>query len=234
MAPPITFAHRGARLDAPENSLEAFRLGLQAGATGLESDAWIAGDGEVVLVHDDAVGRGLRRLRVRETPAARLAEVGVPRLIDLYDALGTDYELSVDAKHPEVVGPMLEIAERHGAVTRLWLCTPDVEQLRAIRPTTSARLVHSTRKDRIPVQLERHASDLAEAGIDTINLHHREWTAGLVALFHRFDVRAFAWDTQEVRHIRALLQMDIDALYCDRPDRLVATVAEWSTTTPDD
>lgn len=231
--PPITFAHRGARLDAPENTLEAFRLGLAAGATGLETDAWLAADGEVVLVHDDTVGRGLRKLRVRETPSARLAEQSVPRLADLYAELGTDYELSVDAKHPEVIEPMLAVADAAGATERLWLCTPDFEQLRSLRPDTRAKLVHSTRKDRIPPPLERHAADLAAAGVDAINFHHKEWTAGLVALFHRFAVRAFAWDTQETRHIRAMLRMQIDALYCDRPDRLVATVAEWVTTDRD-
>jgi glycerophosphoryl diester phosphodiesterase len=65
-----------------------------------------------------------------------------------------------------------------------------------------------------------------------MNLHHSEWTAGLVALFHRFDVRAFAWDAQQVRHLRAMLQIDVDAVYCDSVDRMVATVAEW-TESPD-
>ena len=74
--------------------------------------------------------------------------------------------------------------------------------------------------------LERHAHELAEIGIDAMNMHHTEWTAGLVSLFHRFGVRAFAWDTQETRHIRAVLRMDIDAVYCDRPDRMVAVVRE--------
>jgi glycerophosphoryl diester phosphodiesterase len=57
--------------------------------------------------------------------------------------------------------------------------------------------------------------------------HHTEWSAGLVSLFHRFEVRAFAWDTQEVRHLRAVLAMGIDAVYCDRPERMVAAVSEW-------
>ena len=65
------------------------------------------------------------------------------------------------------------------------------------------KLVHSTSKRSIDVPLERHAAELAELGIDAINLHHTEWTAGLVALFHRFGLRGFAWDTQETRHIRA-------------------------------
>ena len=60
-----------------------------------------------------------------------------------------------------------------------------------------------------------------------MNFHHSEWTAGLVALFHRFDVKAFAWDTQEVRHLRSMLRLGVDALYCDRVDRMVATVSEW-------
>ena len=38
---PIMFAHRGARAHAPENTLEAFALGLRLGATGLESDVWL-------------------------------------------------------------------------------------------------------------------------------------------------------------------------------------------------
>jgi hypothetical protein len=42
--PPIGFAHRGARADAPENTLEAFRLALDKGATGLESDVWLTAD----------------------------------------------------------------------------------------------------------------------------------------------------------------------------------------------
>ncbi|MDQ3575194.1 MAG: glycerophosphodiester phosphodiesterase, partial [Actinomycetota bacterium] len=39
--PPIAFAHRGARAHAPENTLQAFRLALELGSTGLESDVWL-------------------------------------------------------------------------------------------------------------------------------------------------------------------------------------------------
>ena len=47
--PPIAFAHRGARANAPENTLEAFTLAVRLGATGLESDVWLTRDGEAVL-----------------------------------------------------------------------------------------------------------------------------------------------------------------------------------------
>jgi glycerophosphoryl diester phosphodiesterase len=107
------------------------------------------------------------------------------------------------------------------------VCTPDLDVLQPLRSEPAVKLVHSSGKRAIAIPLERHAFDLAEIGIDAMNMHHSEWTAGLVSLFHRFDVKAFAWDTQETRQLRAVLRMGIDAVYCDRPDRMVATVSEW-------
>jgi glycerophosphoryl diester phosphodiesterase len=225
---PITFAHRGARLDEPENTIPAFRRALDAGVRGLESDAWLSRDGEVVLVHDASVGRGRRRRKVAAATAAELAELGVPRLAELYAELGTAFELSIDVKDDAVVGPMLAVAAAAGATERLWICAAEVGLLGALRAATTARLVHSERRDQIRVPLERHAYELSTLGVDAMNMHHGDWSAGLVALFHRFDVLAFAWDAQEVRHLRAVLRMSIDALYCDRPDRMVATVGEWA------
>jgi glycerophosphoryl diester phosphodiesterase len=227
---PITFAHRGARLDEPENTIPAFRRALEAGARGLESDAWLSADGQVVLVHDGTVGRGLRRRKVPSSTAEELAAFGVPRLADLYSELGSAFELSIDVKDDAVVEPMLAIAAAAGSgvLERLWVCAPDIGMLGALRPKTTARLVHSERRDHIRTPLERHAYELSNLGIDTMNMHHSDWTAGLVALFHRFGVNAFAWDVQEVRHLRAVLKMNVDGLYCDRPDRMVATVGEWA------
>jgi glycerophosphoryl diester phosphodiesterase len=236
--PPITFAHRGARAHQPENTLAAFRHALEAGVAGLETDAWTAADGEVVLVHDPIVkvrraGVVAQRLRVATTPSGTLARHDVPRLIDVYRELGAGYELSIDLQDLSVGPLVVDAARAHGDPTRLWLCSPSRRVLRELRAVASeVRLVHSTTRRRIPDSLERHAADLAAHGIDAINLHHSEWTRGLVELFHRFDVKAFAWDTQEVRHIRAMLDAGIDALYCDHVDRLVATVAEWDATAP--
>ena len=54
---PVSFAHRGASARAPENTLEAFRLAVEAGAGGLELDVHVARDGEVVVIHDPTVDR---------------------------------------------------------------------------------------------------------------------------------------------------------------------------------
>jgi glycerophosphoryl diester phosphodiesterase len=226
---PITFAHRGGRAHGAENTIPLFRRALEHGAAGLESDARLSADGEVVLVHDAVAKRGSRRRRVDQSTAAELAELDVPRLVDLYAELGTDYELSLDVYDPAVPVPAVQVAAAAGAAPRLWVCAGTLDTLVTLRDLgTGARLVHSTRRRAITGSVERHAARLAEAGITACNMHHTDWTAGLVELYHRFDVRAFAWDVQEVRQLRAMLAMGIDAVYSDHVDRMVATVAEWS------
>ncbi len=54
---PAGFAHRGASAWAPENTLEAFREAVEAGARGLEFDVHMALDGEIVVLHDPNVDR---------------------------------------------------------------------------------------------------------------------------------------------------------------------------------
>jgi glycerophosphoryl diester phosphodiesterase len=229
VSPPITFAHRGASADEPENTIPAFRLALQLGARGLESDVRLSADGEVMLVHGTVARQGWRRKRVAATSASELAPLGVPRLADLYAELGVDYELSLDIYDPAAGKALLDVAARAGATDRLWLCSskvPLLESLGALAP--DAHLVHSVRRRAVAVPLERHAARLAESGIAVANMHRSDWTAGLVGLFHRFEVQAFAWDVQEVRHFRDMLTMDVDAVYSDHVARMVATVQEWS------
>ena len=71
---PITFAHRGGRAHGAENTIPLFRRALEHGAAGIESDARLSADGEVVLVHDPVAKRGWRRRRVDQSTAAELAQ----------------------------------------------------------------------------------------------------------------------------------------------------------------
>lgn len=47
------FAHRGAKREAPENTLLAFQKALQIGVDGIECDVHWTADGRAVVIHDD-------------------------------------------------------------------------------------------------------------------------------------------------------------------------------------
>ncbi|MEY2402499.1 MAG: glycerophosphoryl diester phosphodiesterase, partial [Acidimicrobiaceae bacterium] len=209
--PPIAFAHRGARAHAPENTLEAFLLARRLGATGLESDVWCTSDGVAVLDHDGFVGSRLRRRRIAEVPRAALPS-HIPTLADLYSECGTGFELSLDVKDPDAVAATVAVARDAGddAPHRLWLCHHNWHQLAEWRaPFSDARLVDSTRLRFMRHGAERRAAQLADAGIDAVNLHESDWTGGLTTLFHRFDLLTFGWDAQFERVLDNLFGMGI-------------------------
>ena len=221
LTPPLLFAHRGGRAHAPENTLEAFVLALQLGATGLESDVWCTADGVPVLHHDGRIGRILRR---RTIPTLALQDLPpeVPTLAGLYARVGSQIPLSLDVKETEAVSDILRVASDHGALPQLWLCHPDSEHLARWRDLDSqVVLVHSTRLERMSSGLERWAADLAGAGIDAVNLPEPDWSGGLVSLFRRFGLRCLGWDAQHPRQIDRLLRMHLDGIFGDHVDRLV-------------
>lgn len=224
--PAIGFAHRGASAQAPENTVEAFRLATQLGATGLEADVWLTADGEAVLDHDGVVGGWPRRQRIAARRRADLPE-HVPTLAELYEAGGTDAHVSLDVKDPAAFDRVVAVSRDAGmALDRLWLCHSDWRLVAEWRGRDDdVRLVDTTRLRSIKEGPERRAANLADAGIDAVNLHHTDWTGGLATLFHRFGIRAFGWDAQLPRVLDELLDAGLDAVYSDHVDRMATALA---------
>jgi glycerophosphoryl diester phosphodiesterase len=225
--PPLAFAHRGARAYAPENTIEAFTLARRLGATGLESDVWVTADGVAVLDHDGVARRG-----VRKTPISKLTRADlpghIPTLKELFDACGTDFDLSLDIKTPDAYDAVAEVVRGQdpALARRTWLCDPDMDRLIERRAALhDFRLVHSTRLARLPSGPERHAARLGEAGIEVMNMHRTDWNAGLVVLFHRFGILAFSWDLQFEYQLQPALRMGIDAVYSDHTDTMMDAIA---------
>jgi glycerophosphoryl diester phosphodiesterase len=225
---PILFGHRGAAGYRPENTLPAFALALEQGATGIESDVWLSADGVPVLVHDQTIRLPGRRIDVTRRTAEELAPFGIPRLTDLYRTLGHNFDLSLDIEHPRVARPMLAVAVAAGAVSRLWACHDDLDLLAALRgQSPDVRLVCSTRPRRVPggvAGVGALLGRLAAIPADALNLHWRDWTPNLVATTHEAGLRAFGWDAQTGAAVDRLIGLGVDGLYADHPDLLVARV----------
>ena len=95
------------------------------------------------------------------------------------------------------------------------------------------KLVNSVRLESIDEGPERRAARLDAEGLDGINMRNQDWNGGLVTLFHRFGITAFAWDMQFEHHLRPAFRMGIDAVYSDHVDRMIdAFRAELGNPTP--
>lgn len=75
---PLIIAHRGASAHAPENTLAAFKMAVDAGADGVEFDVQLAADGVPVVIHDTDLRRtaGIDK-RVEELTSFQLSQTDV-------------------------------------------------------------------------------------------------------------------------------------------------------------
>ena len=218
---PIGFAHRGARAHAPENTLEAFALALDMGASALESDVWLTADGVAVLDHDgEAEGRPIPSLSREALPPH------VPSLEELYREPGSDFELSLDVKHEPAAPEVLRVAEAAGAARRLWLCHWNWKVLVPWREASRrVRLVDSTNTAHMKTPGPERARRMRELGIDAVNLHHSQWEPALLEALHAEECLGFAWDLQEPVDLERALALGVDAVYSDWVDRMQRALA---------
>ena len=227
----VLFAHRGARAHAPENTMEAFRLALRLGATGLESDVWLTSDNIPVLDHDGKVLAGkLRSRSIRDVPASSLPP-HIPHLVEVLELLSQhpNLHLSLDVKDDSAFESTLQLIHTHGSdlPARVWLCHPSAERLQAYRAAfPDVRLVNSVRLGSIREGVERRCALLSSTGIDALNMRIDDWNGGLVTLAHRFSRYAFGWNLQQNHELRTGLRMGLDGVFSDHVDRMVDAAAQ--------
>lgn len=78
-------SHRGESMDAPENSIAAFRLSLERRTDGMECDVHLTADGQVVVAHDEHTGRmGDRLLEISENTLEELRKVNISGACEQY------------------------------------------------------------------------------------------------------------------------------------------------------
>jgi glycerophosphoryl diester phosphodiesterase len=219
----IGFAHRGAAADAPENTLPAFALALELGATGLESDVWLTADRIAVLDHD---GRGPGGRPIHVCARAELAP-HVPTLADLYTECGRDFELSLDVKDPDAAPAVVRVARRAGAEGRLWLCH---WSWRVVAPwrglSESVRLVDSTRLAHMRTPPGARAERMVALDLDALNLHWSDWSPALAQTFRAAGRKLLAWDVQDESSLRAMLELGVDGVFSDHVARMMAVLGD--------
>lgn len=72
----LIYGHRGARGEAPENTLASFQACLDAGVTRCELDLHLSKDGQLIVIHDAALKRTTGRSgKVSQYTAAQLLQM---------------------------------------------------------------------------------------------------------------------------------------------------------------
>ena len=238
---PIVSAHRGGRVEAPENTLAAFRHAVQVGAQGAECDIQLSADDVPVVIHDETVDRTtngtgevhtitageLSRLDARSVHADWPDPAGVPTFAEvLAVAKGLDYfEVEVKANAPEriatVVPKLIDEIDRAGArdTVRFISFDPDIVELcHRLAPDMMLSLITLKTTD---MEIQR-ALDL---GCDGIAGDVRTLSRGFVDAAHRAGLTVTCWTVNEDADFDNMLAWGVDVITTDRPKHMLERLA---------
>ncbi len=171
---PVNFAHRGDSTRAPENTLDAFRRAVEAGAGGLELDVHLTRDGHVVVIHDPSVDRttggtgavasmtleGLRGMDAGygfspdggRTYPYRGRGLGVPTLAEVLEEL-PEVAVNIDIKEIQrgEEAAVLEVLREAGAEGRALVVSKLYPVVRRVRELSGGRVATGASRREIAV-----------------------------------------------------------------------------------
>jgi glycerophosphoryl diester phosphodiesterase len=147
----IIFGHRGASIELPENTLEAFARALELGVDVIETDVHVTADGHVVIHHDSSshrMGCDARLVCQRSLADLQRVNVGagfrdaagqgiggifrVPTLAEALEAF-PGARFNIDIKPLGAVPSVLQTVRRHAAEERVLLTSFYDANVRAVR-----------------------------------------------------------------------------------------------------
>ena len=249
---PMVIAHRGGAGLWPENTLYAFERARAAGADVLEMDVRSTADGHLVVHHDETVerttdGRGrvgeltlaeLKRLDAahRWTPDAgrtfplRGAGVAVPTLAEVFARFaGSRFVVEIKQDDPALAAPLCRAVREHATQQRIIVAAfgqATLDEFRRACPevATSATLSEGYK---FLALFRAGLADSYSPSMQALQVPEnlggwRVVTREFVETAHRLNLQVHAWTINDAGDMRRLLDLGVDGIITDYPDRLAA------------
>jgi glycerophosphoryl diester phosphodiesterase len=236
--PPLILAHRGARRQAPENTMAAFRLAAEMGADGVELDVQLSKDGEAVVIHDFNVDRTtngsgpvkdltlveLQRLDAGSWYSAEYATQRIPTLAQVLQEFGPRLILNIELKKaiPHANGLEAEVVrliEDTNLTSRVIISSFNplaLWRVRRLNPNMSTGLLYEPDQ---PIYLRgRWLQPLVQP-----QALHPRWdmiNEQFVTRSHQHGLAVRPWTCNEPDAMRRLIDWHADAIITDCPDLL--------------
>lgn len=221
MATPRIYAHRGASIAAPENTIEAYEAAREQGADGVELDVRRSADGSLVLVHDPTLPDGRS---VAGTPADELPS-SVPTLeaaLDVLVGLVVNIEIKNIPVEPDF-DPECVIAEQvvrllhdRGRADRVVVSSfhlRTIDRVKALDDgieTGFLTLIEPTAAQSVALAADR--------GHDAIHPYFLFVDGPLVGAAHERGLAVNTWTVDEPDPLRSLAALGVDGIVTNVPD----------------
>lgn len=251
---PLSIAHRGHSIAAPENTLDAYRRAIELGIDMIECDVNLTRDGELVMIHDwtvdrttDGTGRvadltlaEVRRLDAGAWFAPEFRGVRIPttaETVELGREAGIQMCFEVKGETPadfrrtaDALGDLLAQAR---ALDWAFMSSYDHEALAAAKARIPELLLAPERlPDDVPPPPGEGVRQALALGAPVIQNHWRFITPELIASLHEHQIALWSWPTTEESEIELSLAAGADGVMGDDAAALVRAVTQFQAPKP--
>ncbi len=219
---PIKIAHRGARAELDENTLEAIKLAVDYGVDMVEFDILRTSDGVLVLMHDETVDRTTDGTgRVDEMTLAEFQQLRTesgfqpPTLAEVLTYFeGNDVNITLDFKIPDeqFAKELTKLVAEHGLNDRAVFESPVPKVAGAIE-NVSPGLITATYPVKMPFMLfyaKKH-------DIDVVSYMYIFANPIEVALAHAHGKKVLVWTVNSKGLIKWFKFIGVDGIMTDDP-----------------
>jgi glycerophosphoryl diester phosphodiesterase len=225
---PTIVAHRGASKAAKENTIEAFRLARELGASMVELDVRRTADNALAIHHDPHIdGVAIVSMTREQLPE------WVPMLDEALDACA-GMEVNIEIKNDEkevdfdparsLVPAVLALLAQRGDGDRMLISSFDRETVRACRALDpSVRTGYLFVVPELP--LGPFLTGLAAEGHVAIHPNRFAATAEVCDAAHEAGLYVNVWTVDKPQEMLQLAANGVDAIITNVPDVAVATFA---------
>ncbi len=248
---PLVLAHRGGAGLWPENTMYAFRRAADLGVDVLETEIHGTADGVLVSIHDSTVdrttsGKGpisgitLRELQALDAGFNWSADGGrtfpfrgrgitVPTLEEVFTTF-PHMRINIDVKQvePSLVAPLCKLIRSFGMTHRVMVASFDSQVLKQFRRKCPEVATSMSLRE---VKLF-YLMNLAFLGTAYRTVAHalqvpeyqgklRVLTQRFIDAAHNLNLKVHAWTINETGDMRRLLNLGVDGIITDYPDRLI-------------
>ena len=238
------WAHRGASGHLTDNTFDSFKLAIEMGADGIESDVKMTKDGVLVFFHDSTIDFNgnetkIKKLTLSELQSINLGEgrtVPTVEKIILYfkerkNQYGNPISFSLDLQSPKIGYKLIKLAQKHNYEGQIELTPSDdwpfiIRFMKKFREISAKIVIIDSAKPKgWKKYLNWNYSDLYQkfqkVGVKGINLKAGEISDDIIKEIRSHGFKSYVWDCHDEASLRKFFSKGVDAVYSNFPDLAV-------------
>jgi glycerophosphoryl diester phosphodiesterase len=247
----LVIAHRGGPSLGPENTLYTFRNAVKLGVDVLEMDVRSTKNGQLIILHDDTVDRTTNAtgpvlnytlIELKKLDAAhrwspdkgqtfplRNKGVKIPTLAEVFDAFPqTKMNLEIKDTRSSTIQSLCRLIRDHQMTNKVVVASFDTDSLKKFRRlcpqvatsagASEARLFFGLQKTYLEAVYSPDAQVLqVPETLGDLRIVNKRF----IDAAHARNMRVQVWLVNDVRSMQRLLELGVDGIMTDYPQRLM-------------